>query len=210
MGEGQGEGEGGPRPPRHLSGEGHEGGLYSFCNACVNCGVDGMIVPDLPPEEGSELELVTKNHGLDLIYLLAPTSSDERISLVSQRSSGFIYLVSLTGVTGARDNLPLDLEAFISRVKRVASHQGTHPHLPSPLKGEGKGEGVTDQSHLLPLCVGFGISTPEQAKQIASLADGVIIGSQIIHLMESDPSLTSLRDFVGQVREALDSDDNSA
>ena len=180
-------------------------GLERFCNACVNCGVDGMIVPDLPPEEGTELELATKNHGLDLVYLLAPTSSDERIRLVSQRSSGFIYLVSLTGVTGARDNLPSDLEAFICRVKRVASPQSPHPHLPSPFKGEGQGEGITDQNHLLPLCVGFGISTPEQAKQVATIADGVIIGSQIIQLMESDPSLTSLQGFVAEVREALDS-----
>ena len=211
---------------RSLTEEGKDGnGLYSFCNACVDCGVDGMIVPDLPPEEGSELELVTKNHGLDLIYLLAPTSSDERIRLVCRRSSGFIYLVSLTGVTGARDSLPSDLEAFISRVKRVAALNITrrvceehpsvmvrspHPHLPSPLKGEGQGEGVTDQSHLLPLCVGFGISNPQQAKQIARIADGVIIGSQIIHLMESDPSLKSLQDFVGQVRGALDSQSEKA
>ena len=191
--------------PSPLTGEEYEGGLYSFCTACVDSGVDGMIVPDLSPEEGSELKLVTKNYGLDLIYLLAPTSSDERIRLISQSSSGFIYLVSLTGVTGARNSLPSDLEAFISRVKRVASSQGPHPHLSSPFRGEGQGGGITDQSHLLPLCVGFGISTPEQAKQIARIADGVIIGSRIIQLMESDPSLSSLKDFVGQVREALDS-----
>ena len=191
--------------PSPLTGEGQgESGLCSFCAACVNSGIDGIIVPDLPPEEGSELELVARNHGLDLIYLLAPTSSDERIRLISQRSSGFIYLVSLTGVTGARDKLPPDLEAFVSRVRTVASAQSLHSRLPSPFKGEGQGEDITDEVRLLPLCVGFGISTPQQAKQIARIADGVIIGSQIIHLMESDPSLVSLQKFVAQVREALD------
>jgi len=94
-------------------------GLEPFCAACVNSGIDGVIVPDLPPEEGSELELATKNYRLDLIYLLAPTSSNERIELVSQRSSGFIYLVSVTGVTGARDNLPPGLEAFVTKVRNV-------------------------------------------------------------------------------------------
>ena len=191
-------------------------GLEPFCAACVNSGIDGMIVPDLPPEEGSELELATKNCRLDLIYLLAPTSSNERIELVSQRSSGFIYLVSVTGVTGARNSLPSELEAFISRVKRITSGNVPHHHCEdyptviarSPERSEGtpkQSHRRLNEPHLLPLCVGFGISTPEQAKQIAGIADGVIIGSQIIHLMESDPSLAALQDFVAQVREALDS-----
>jgi len=153
-------------------------GLEEFCDACVNSGIDGLIIPDLPPEEGSELELIAQNHAIDLIYLLAPTSTEERIQLVAQRSRGFIYLVSVTGVTGARDNLPPNLEDFVTRVRRVASQ---------------------------PLCVGFGISTPRQARQIARIADGVIVGSRIIQLMESeDRSMAAVRDFVTEVREALD------
>lgn len=152
-------------------------GCPEFCNACAECGVDGLIIPDLPPEEGSELETATRNHGLDLIYLLAPTSTEERIQLVAEKSRGFIYLVSITGVTGARNDLPPDLEPFVTTVRRL-----------------------TDQ----PLCVGFGISTPKQARRIARIADGVIVGSRIIQLMESgDKSMTAVRDFVTEMREAL-------
>jgi tryptophan synthase alpha chain len=135
-----------------------------------------LIIPDLPPEEGSELETITRNYGLNLIYLVSPTSTEERIRLIAQRSRGFIYLVSVTGVTGARDNLPPDLETFVNRVKKIATQ---------------------------PLCVGFGISTPEQARQIATIADGVIVGSRIIQLMEyGDESMT--QDFARELRETLD------
>ncbi len=152
-------------------------GLEEFCGACVNSGVSGLIIPDLPPEEGSELEAITQNQGLDLIYLLAPTSTEERINLIVERSRGFIYLVSLTGVTGARDELSPGLEAFVTRVRKVA-----------------------DQ----PLCVGFGISTPEQARQVARISDGVIVGSRIIQLMEVDESMVRVVDFVKKLRCALD------
>ena len=153
-------------------------GCGEFCAACARCGVAGLIVPDLPPEEGAELDAAAQKSGLDLIYLLAPTSSEARIRLVAEKSRGFIYLVSVTGVTGARKALPADLEQFVTRVRRLARQ---------------------------PLCVGFGISTPGQAGQIAGLADGVIIGSRIIQLMESGgKSLRAVSDFVAQVREALD------
>ena len=153
-------------------------GLEEFCGACVACGVDGLIIPDLPPEEGAELEEVSRRQGLDLIYLLAPTSTEERIRLVAARSAGFIYLVSVTGVTGARDSLPPELDAFVARVRRVASQ---------------------------PLCVGFGISTPQQAAQVARVADGVIVGSQIIRLMEADGDFKpGVGDFVRGLRRALD------
>ncbi len=150
-------------------------GLEEFCNACVSSGVDGLIIPDLPPQEGTSLEAVTQKKDLDLIYLLAPTSPPERIELVGQRSRGFIYLVSVTGVTGARDKLPADLEVFVSRVKEQVSQ---------------------------PLCVGFGISTPSQAKRVARLADGVIVGSRIIQLMESR-DIKPVGDFIKGLREAL-------
>jgi tryptophan synthase alpha chain len=150
-------------------------GLEQFCSACVGAGIDGLIIPDLPPQEGADLEAITKKQGLDLIYLLAPTSTEERIRLVGQRSRGFIYLVSVTGVTGARDRLPADLEAFVARVRKTARQ---------------------------PLCVGFGISTPSQAKRVARLADGVIVGSRIIQLME-DGDMGRVAEFVKGLRQAL-------
>jgi len=152
-------------------------GLEEFCSACARSGIDGLIIPDLPPEEGSELAAITQKQGLDLVYLLAPTSTEARIRLVTKRSRGFIYLVSVTGVTGARDRLPSDLEAFVARVRKVATK---------------------------PLCVGFGISTPEQARQVAQIADGVIVGSRIIQYMEADESMVAVADFVRELRRALD------
>ncbi|MFC1989698.1 tryptophan synthase subunit alpha [Chloroflexota bacterium] len=153
-------------------------GLEQFSIACARSGIDGLIIPDLPPEEGSELESITQRQELDLIYLLAPTSTEGRISLVAERSRGFIYLVSVTGVTGARDRLPADLEAFVSRVRKVATQ---------------------------PLCVGFGISTPEEAGRVAHIADGVIVGSRIIQLMEAETNLTSsVGSFVKGLRQSLD------
>jgi tryptophan synthase alpha chain len=149
--------------------------LEPFCNACVASGVDGLIIPDLPPQEGAELEAVTQKQDLDLIYLLAPTSTEERIKLVGRRSRGFIYLVSVTGVTGARDRLPADLEVFVSRVRELVTQ---------------------------PLCVGFGISTPPQAKRVARLADGVIVGSRVIQLME-DGDMVRVGDFIKELREEL-------
>ncbi len=151
-------------------------GLEKFCDDCASSGIDGLIIPDLPPDEGSELEKAAKKYGLDLIYLVAPTSTDERIRIVARHTSGFIYLVSVTGVTGTREKLPADLESFISRVRKMSN---------------------------LPLCVGFGISTPEQAKLVAQLADGVIIGSKIIQLIESDQQLTRVAQFIQQLRQSI-------
>ena len=151
-------------------------GLDAFCHRCVEVGVSGLIVPDLPPEEGQALEIVADKSNLDLIYLLAPTSDEKRISLVAERSQGFIYLVSVTGVTGARDMLPDNLTAIVARVRNQTTK---------------------------PLCIGFGISTAEQARQLARIADGVIVGSRIIQLIESDSSLSSLADFTKQLRNAL-------
>jgi tryptophan synthase alpha chain len=153
-------------------------GLKEFVAECARSGIDGLIVPDLPPEEGVELQAITQAAGLDLIYLLAPNSSEERIRLVAKRSRGFIYLVSVTGVTGAREDLPPNLAAFVARVRKVTRQ---------------------------PLCVGFGISRPEQAKSIASLADGIIVGSRLIQLMAEDESLASAQRLVGELRRAIDS-----
>ena len=157
-------------------------GLEAFCRGCTRAGINGLIVPDLPPEEGEELETMTRKHNLDLIYLLAPTSTEARIATVAARSRGFIYLVSLAGVTGARDTLPLELESFVKRV-RIKAKQ--------------------------PLCVGFGVSTAEHAKRVASIADGVIVGSRLMQLIEEDTSLASLKSFVSSLRQALDSENNN-
>jgi tryptophan synthase alpha chain len=152
-------------------------GLNSFCKQCVKAGINGLIVPDLPPEEGLELETITRKDDLDLIYLLAPTSTKNRINIVASSSRGFIYLVSLTGVTGARDTLAPELARFVGRVRDITS---------------------------LPLCVGFGIAKVEHARQAAALADGVIIGSRLIELIEEDSTLASLKTFITSVREAID------
>jgi tryptophan synthase alpha chain len=152
-------------------------GLEEFCAAGAGAGISGLIIPDLPPEEGSELEAISQKQGLDLIYLLAPTSTEARIKLVAKRSRGFIYVVSVTGVTGARDRLPADLAAFIARVRKLAKQ---------------------------PLCVGFGISTPEQAGQVAHIADGVIVGSRLIQLMEADDFALPVASFIKGLRQALD------
>jgi len=151
-------------------------GLDKFSAACASAGISGIIIPDLPPDEGSDLEAISQQQGLDLIYLLAPTSTGERIRLAAERSRGFIYLVSVAGVTGARDRLPVDLAAFVARVRKLARQ---------------------------PLCVGFGISTPEQAGQIARIADGVIVGSRIIQLMEKEDDFASLAGLVRDLRKAI-------
>lgn len=153
-------------------------GLEKFCDASNNSGIDGLIIPDLPAEESSELEVIARRQNLELVYLLAPNSTEERIKLVAEKSRGFIYLVSVTGVTGARDRLPADLEPFVDRVRKIATQ---------------------------PLCVGFGISTPQQAKQVARIADGVIVGSRLIQLMEAEKDFTTpVSAFIQGLRYALD------
>jgi len=154
-------------------------GLEAFCAASARAGVDGLIVPDLPPEEGGDLEAAARGHGLDLIYLLAPTSPAERVKLVAEHSRGFIYLVSLTGVTGARDRLPPGLGDFVARVRGVAT---------------------------LPLCVGFGISGPESARHAARLADGVIVGSRLLQIIkDAAHPVAAASAFIRALRDALDS-----
>jgi tryptophan synthase alpha chain len=152
-------------------------GLAKFSDDCLAAGISGLIIPDLPPEEGADLETVTRAKSLDLIYLLAPTSTVERVRLVAERSGGFIYLVSITGVTGARDSLPTDMTSFVSRVRTATT---------------------------LPLCVGFGISSPEQAADMARIADGVIVGSRIVQLMDEDNGLERVSEFIRSLRRAID------
>lgn len=134
-------------------------GEERFVRDAVKAGVDGVIVPDLPPEEAEGLIAHSRNSGLDTIFLLAPTSNEERIKKVCRISTGFIYYVSLTGVTGVREGLSKDIG---SMVKKIKSYTKT------------------------PVAVGFGISRPEQAKEISYLADGVIVGSAIVKVIEEN------------------------
>lgn len=131
----------------------HRYGLERFVADAVAAGVDGLIVPDLPPEEADELEALCRDAGVATIHFLAPTSTEARIKVVAARSTGFIYLVSVTGITGARTELPPDLESLVQRVRRF-----------------------TD----LPIAVGFGIATGEQAAAVSAIADGVIVGSVLV------------------------------
>lgn len=137
-------------------------GVQRFVDDAVTAGIDGLIVPDLPPEEAEELEAACRAAGLATIYLLAPTSTEERIRSVASHCTGFIYLVSVTGITGARAGLPPDLAGFVARVRRH-----------------------TD----LPLAVGFGIATGEQAAAVARIADGVIVGSALVKAAAGEDGL---------------------
>lgn len=131
-------------------------GLMRFADDACKAGVDGVIIPDLPLEEAGKWLKAAKGK-LATIFLLAPTSTDDRIKKVASRAQGFIYCVSLTGVTGERQTLPKTLYSFIKRVRHETS---------------------------LPLAVGFGISNPKQARQVAKVAEGVIIGSAFINLVQ--------------------------
>ncbi|MCX5686761.1 MAG: tryptophan synthase subunit alpha [Candidatus Omnitrophica bacterium] len=131
-------------------------GLPGFFKACGRCGVDGVIIPDLPAEEAGEIIKLGRKNGIATIFLAAPTSTRKRIINIARNSNGFIYYVSLTGVTGARSKLPAE---FKSKVKLIKS--------------------VTDK----PVAVGFGVSSAAQAKEIAGAADGVIVGSAIVKII---------------------------
>lgn len=146
----------------------------------VACGVDGVIIPDLPPEEAGPLLKISHRVGLDTIFLLAPTSTRERIRRVSDCSRGFIYYVSLTGITGAVLSSVVEIEAKLGEIRRESRK---------------------------PVAVGFGISTPDQASQVARWADGIIVGSALVKLVEShlqDPTLVkTVGKFVRDLRQAI-------
>lgn len=137
-------------------------------------GADGLIVPDLPIEEAAALEACCASGGLALIYLAAPTSPDERLQRIAARTTGFLYLVSLTGVTGVRAALPTDLGDFVARARAVAH---------------------------TPVAVGFGIATPQQAAAVGQLADGVIVGSALVKAVAGADNPAALAgDFVRALR----------
>jgi tryptophan synthase alpha chain len=155
-------------------------GLKAFCGTAVECGVDGVIVADLPPEESGSLRAEAQAAGLDLIHLVAPTSTPERMRKIAQASTGFLYMVSVTGVTGARAQLPAELQQHLRALR-----------------------GITTK----PICVGFGIGTPEQAASVGEAADGAIVGSAIVQLVEkhagSGDLVTTIGDFIASLKEPL-------
>ncbi len=158
----------------------HKYGEERFADDSAKAGVDGFIVPDLPPEEGKSLAEHCERRGLDLIFLLAPTSDNDRIKLVAKSGGGFIYYVSLTGVTGARASIASGVDKAVKKIRRMSGR---------------------------PVCVGFGISTPEQASEMAKIADGVIVGSAIVGKIEKaagpDEAVAKAGKFARELKEGI-------
>lgn len=152
-------------------------GLERFVHNASAAGANGFIIPDLPPEEADEFLAVLKPTSLPLITMLAPTTPAERMEAIARNAQGFIYLVSVTGVTGARADIPSGLEALIARVRQHTN---------------------------IPVCVGFGISTPQQAKAVGALADGVIVGSACVReIGQSDNPVQTAQQFAQKFKAAL-------
>jgi tryptophan synthase alpha chain len=149
-------------------------GMELFVTDARDAGVDGVIIPDLPPDEASEFIRYAQKAHLNSIFLLAPTSNDERIKKVVKASTGFIYYVSITGITGAALLLDGSMEVLLSRIRKH-----------------------TDK----PIAVGFGVSTPEEASLVASVSDGVIVGSAIVKRLQNSPD--ELKQYLTGLRKAI-------
>jgi len=153
-------------------------GQKEFVADAVKAGVDGVIIPDLPHEEAEEFLAIAD--GLDMIFLLAPTSTPDRIQQIGKISKGFIYYISLTGTTGTKESLSVGLEEKVSEIKNSVS---------------------------LPVLVGFGISGPEQAAEAAKVSDGVILGSAIVKLIETNSNPVErdrkLGEFLTSIQKAI-------
>lgn len=152
-------------------------GYESFFARCEQTGVDGIIIPDLPYEEKGELADIAASHGVDLISLIAPTS-EERIRKIAADATGFLYIVSSMGVTGTRSEIKTDLAAILDTVRAVSN---------------------------IPTAVGFGINTPEQAAVIARIADGVIVGSAIVKIIEKygENAGDAVFEYVQRMKDAI-------
>ncbi|MDD2899240.1 MAG: tryptophan synthase subunit alpha, partial [Desulfuromonadaceae bacterium] len=154
-------------------------GYDRFCRDAVKAGIDGVLLVDMPPEESREMLTPARHHGLDVIFLLTPTSDNARISTVNHLGSGFVYYVTVTGVTGTRTSVSGTLAQELARVKQTVS---------------------------LPIMAGFGISTPKQAAEVAEMADGVVVGSAIVKLFEryhGEELKQQLSQYVSSLKEAL-------
>lgn len=152
-------------------------GYEAFFAKCRELGVDGMICPDLPYEERDEVADIAKKYDVDLIALIAPTS-EERIQMIAKEASGYIYIVSSMGVTGVRSKITTDLGKIVSAIRQV-----------------------TD----VPCAIGFGISTPQQAKEMAEIADGAIVGSAIVKIIAQygEKAAPHVYEYVKSMKEAL-------
>lgn len=152
-------------------------GAEQFFATCKEIGIDGIILPDLPFEEKDEFEAVCKEYEVDLISMIAPTSND-RISMIAKEASGFLYVVSSLGVTGTRSEITTDLSAMIEVIR---------------------------ESSNVPCAIGFGISTPEQAKKMAKISDGAIVGSAIVKLIAAhgEDAAQYVGAYVKQMKDAI-------
>jgi tryptophan synthase alpha chain len=150
-------------------------GLEAFLRDASRAGVDGLIIPDLPPDEAKGLIKFARPHGIATIFLLAPTSTDERIRYVSSASSGFIYYVSITGITGSQVTIDREMKRMIKKIKSVSKK---------------------------PVSVGFGVKKPEEAKAVAEIADGVIVGSSIVKMINENGK--DLQEYLISLRRAID------
>ena len=152
-------------------------GAEKFISTCAETGIDGLILPDLPFEEKEEFQPVCKKYGVDLISLIAPTSAN-RIAMIAREAEGFIYIVSSLGVTGVRSEIKTDLASIVNVIR---------------------------ENTKIPCAIGFGISTPEQARRMSGLSDGVIVGSAIIRLLEKygKDSPEYVGEYVRQMKQAV-------
>ena len=151
-------------------------GVAAFCEDAAEAGADGLLLTDLPVGSDPELESAVEASRLELVRLVAPTTPLDRIREIAERTRGFLYYISRTGVTGARSELREELAAEVRAVREV-----------------------TD----LPVAVGFGISTPEQARAVAAVADGVVVGSALVRTLEEE-GVEGARRFMASLREAMD------
>ena len=152
-------------------------GAEKFISTCQEIGIDGLVIPDIPFEEKEEFQPYCKKYGIDLISFIAPTS-ENRIAMIAKEAEGFIYIVSSLGVTGARSEITTDLDKIVKVVREN-----------------------TD----VPCAIGFGISTPEQAHKMANIADGVIIGSAVVKILEQygKDSPAHIGEYVGKIKQAV-------
>jgi tryptophan synthase alpha chain len=152
-------------------------GYDAFFKRCANAGLDGIIIPDLPFEEQEELRGMAGSHGVDLISLIAPTS-EERIKKIAETATGYIYIVSSMGVTGTRGEINTNLDSIIAAVKSVSK---------------------------IPTAIGFGIHTPSQAAEMAKIADGIIVGSAIVKIIEKHGEAAGphIYQYVKEMKEAI-------
>lgn len=151
-------------------------GLTSLARAAADAGVDGVLVTDLIPEESGEFEAELRANNLDMIFLVAPTSTDERLKLVAKHASGFVYAVSRAGVTGTRETVSVEAEKLVLRMREFTS---------------------------LPIAVGFGISNVEQVRDVQRYADAVVVGSAIVAEMERLAGAADLAQQIGDFARAL-------